>query len=304
MSKWSRSRPGEHPTVQVVVDESASPTRLINACCTRPAYRPFYLPPRRRRHGSTVPTDTTTTCPFRGEAVYWSLRSAPNGCRCGVELPDADPRAGRHHRPDLLLQRTGRSAARRRWNRCPSRDSVVGSGRVDAHFMAARRACDDGLGHRLERPVELGQNVARHNVAAPLRSRRRGLGSSTPWTTSPRRSRSTGSRPESTSKHAEEGAVACSTSTVGSGCAWDRSGGRCSSRGEENGRKRRPCRRLNVITDDVVLTEEEWRGGRPSSTASCVLGPRADRARRAQARDNPPAIAFDARDSSTRTSYR
>ncbi|EFL02770.1 conserved hypothetical protein [Streptomyces sp. SPB78] len=38
----------------------------------------YYLPPEDVRSALLVPSDTTTHCPFKGDASYWSLPDAPD----------------------------------------------------------------------------------------------------------------------------------------------------------------------------------------------------------------------------------
>jgi uncharacterized protein (DUF427 family) len=52
----------DHP---LVLRETGSPVR-------------YYLPPEDVRTDLLTPSDTTTHCPFKGDASYWSLPDAPD----------------------------------------------------------------------------------------------------------------------------------------------------------------------------------------------------------------------------------
>jgi uncharacterized protein (DUF427 family) len=62
---------------------SSSPSRTGRASCSRLACRRFYLPPTDIRLDLLKRTPTTTQCPYKGTANYWSVTAG------GVTVEDA-----------------------------------------------------------------------------------------------------------------------------------------------------------------------------------------------------------------------
>ncbi len=85
----------------VLLDETGLPTR-------------YYLPREDVRTELLRPTDRHTTCPFKGEASYWSVQAGGevhDDLVWSYEYPI--PAGGGDRRPDVFLQRAGRADDRR-----------------------------------------------------------------------------------------------------------------------------------------------------------------------------------------------
>ena len=78
----------------MALDETGLPTR-------------YYLPRDDVRADVLTPSNDATTCPFKGQASYWSVeRRRGIVRRSRVELPDPDPRGRGHQGTVLLLPRS------------------------------------------------------------------------------------------------------------------------------------------------------------------------------------------------------
>ncbi|MEU6845065.1 DUF427 domain-containing protein [Streptomyces sp. NPDC046716] len=56
----------------------------------------YYIPPEDVRTDLLTPSDTTTHCPFKGDAAYWSLPGAPD-LVWGYAAPKAEVAAIKDH---------------------------------------------------------------------------------------------------------------------------------------------------------------------------------------------------------------